>query len=142
MSYLALFVLAVFLIKLPFIILGLIVRFSKPLCLVGFGCLLGVTLTAGLPDLSILEHQETAPLAQPEKSQKYESELSEPDKSDSPKLIQAALGHAFDRAFKFGKTLTVFSNKLDAVWKKQTEKMMVEARATKPQVPARTTRED
>jgi len=66
--YLIAFVVAVFLIRIPIFLFGIMFRFGKPISLIGFGALLGVTLTAGTPDISVLLKDNAFEEVQPRQS--------------------------------------------------------------------------
>jgi hypothetical protein len=57
LTYLVVFVVAVFLIRIPIFLFGVLFRFGKPLSLVGFGAFLGVSLTAGAPEPSLFNQE-------------------------------------------------------------------------------------
>lgn len=106
--------------KLPFLILGLLLRFAKPLALIGFGCFVGTTLTTGMPDPSYLNHsQVTAP-----SSSNTGIDFSDLEEFVSPAVIEAALSSAGD----FSESLRELSDKIQSGWSDNTQKKITVAR--------------
>ncbi len=120
MTYLLFFFVFLFFIRVPFFFLRLFFRFSKPMALIGFGCLLGTTAAAGWPDLSELDSLT------PDLNNAAQStgDLTEQGGSVGPKLLEAALGLA-ERAED--SLSTVFSD-LQSSWNTGTERKITTAR--------------
>ena len=118
-SYLVIFFCCLFLMKLPFFILGLLLRFAKPLALIGFGCFAGVTLTTGIPDSGHLTQSQVTP---PNSSSGVD--FSDLDEFVSPALIEAALSSASD----FSESLRDFADKIQSGWADNTQKKITVAR--------------
>lgn len=89
LSYLLLFVAAVFLLRVPFFLLGLLFRFSKPLALIGFGCILGIVGTTGAPDFSQLDSLSEPQFHQEERVPSRR-DMREGENAISPDILEAA----------------------------------------------------
>lgn len=86
LSYLLLFVAAVFLIRVPFLIIGFLFKFAKPLSLIAFGCLIGVSATTGVPNFS----EFTGPSESPVRYEQEPSKRELQESLTSPEILEAA----------------------------------------------------
>lgn len=107
--------------KLPFLILGLLLRFAKPLALIGFGCFVGVTLTTGVPDPNQLSNSSGSPA-----DSSSGIDFSELEELVSPAVIEAALSSVSG----FSDSLRDLSDRIHTNWQDNTEKKITVARNT------------
>jgi len=123
-SYLVIFSCCLILFKLPFIILGLLFRFAKPLSFIGFGCFVGITLTTGVPNTGITNTGVTNAAHHNSSNSSSNIELPDFEEFVSPAVLEAALSTAGELS---GSVQQMVSN-LQASWAQNTEKKITIAR--------------
>jgi hypothetical protein len=100
--------------------MGLMLRFAKPLALLGIGCFFGVTITAGVPNI---DHVQSAQNSQrPNLSAPSLSELSN---MISPEIMEAAIS-------TFYSVTDSIDGLIDGAqqhWESETESKLLYARA-------------
>jgi hypothetical protein len=122
LSYLLFAVAALLLLKLPVLLLGLFVKFAKPLGLIGVGCALGVSMSTGFPDFSAISEEAAPQHAQGKRYQ--ESDFKSIDDFVSPEVIEAAIT-TFD---DMSDAVSDFINEARDEWASRTEKRVNLAR--------------